>query len=326
MKKLFGKIPGVLFCFIVSLAALGLAHFFPHMGHISLALILGILIANLIPLKASLQPGSSFCEKKILECAIALFGLNMTYQDLSFLSPGVVISLVLMVCLVILVSFFVGRFLGFSSSFSFLIGVGNGVCGSAAIMATSKLIKAPKKDIVLSLTIIHILGISSLFILPALFSGLEDFYSTYIIGGSLQAMGHVVASTTLLDPHMANVAIAVKMIRILCLTPLILILCFLFPGKKTTREASKMSFPVPVYIFIFCFFVFLTNAYGFTDDFRFYSKKLSHFLLSLAMVGLGSGIKFKDLQKGFGKNTAFGLFVFIGEVAFLYYAYGLFLA
>ena len=143
-----------------------------------------------------------------------------------------------------------------------------------------------------------------------------------MIGGSLQAMGHVVAASSLLDAHSANVTIAVKMIRILLLTPLVIGLSFYVSGKKQeSGKAFSLKGILPLYIFVFIFCVFLTNFYALPSALLSTTKALSHFLFSLAMVALGSGIKFSELSRGFGKASLFSAGLFVLQVLYLVLVY-----
>ena len=319
--KWLSYFPGLCYCVALSFFASFLSFYLPQVGHISLSLILGILVSNLFQMKNIFQAGVSFSEKKLLEVSIALLGLTMSYQDLSFLNFWTVLSLFVMILFVIGSSLFLGKILNFPSSFSLLIGVGNAICGSAAIMATSKVLSPAKKEVVRSLAIIHLIGIFALFVFPILFVNLDDSFSSFLIGGSLQAMGHVVASTALLDPSIANMAVAVKMLRIFFLTPLILGMCFYASRKKRKDLVSKTKFPLPLYIVFFVGFIILTNTYSFSAEFLSLSKKISRLLLSFSMVALGSNIKILELKKGFGKYTGFAALLFLMQLMFLYFCY-----
>ena len=320
--KLAAYVPGLFFCLCLSLLGLVLAQFLPELGHISLSLMIGIAFANFFPVNESLRVGIGFSEKRLLEFSIALLGLNLSYHDISFLSTGTILALVAMVALVILSSVFLGNLLGFSKSLSFLIGVGNAVCGSAAILATSRVLDLPKKDIVISIALVQFLGIIALFLLPFVFHNYDKNFSSFMIGGSLQAMGHVVAASSLLDAQSANVTIAVKMIRILLLTPLVIGLSFYVSGKrKNTNKSFSLKGILPFYIVVFVFCVFITNFFSLHVEVLSFTKSLSHFLFSLGMVALGSGIKLSELSRGFGKASFFSTVLFVLQVAYLMFVY-----
>jgi uncharacterized integral membrane protein (TIGR00698 family) len=222
-----------------------------------------------------------------------------------------------MVVLVILLSVQAGKWLKFPGDLALLIGVGSGVCGSAAIMASAQVLKSSKKDIVLSLAITQFLGMIAMFLLPFLLNNFDKSFSAYMIGGSLQAMGHVVAATSLLDAESASIAITVKMMRILLLSPLVLILSFYVSSKTKKTEGGKVAIRVPLYILSFIIFVFLANYFELPASFTMNIKKMSNFLFAIAMAGLGSNIKFAGLSKGFGRYMSFATVLFVLQCIFL---------
>lgn len=311
---------GILFCFVVSVLGFFLADFFPSIGHISLSLIIGILLGNFFELPNSIKVGCIFSEKRILEFSIALIGFNLSRHELGFLDTKLVIVLVSMVIFVILLSVQAGKWLKFPGDLALLIGVGSGVCGSAAIMASAQVLKSSKKDIVVSLAVTQFLGMIAMFLLPFLLSNFDKSFSAYMIGGSLQAMGHAVAATSLLDAESASIAITVKMMRILLLSPLVLILSFYVSSQTKETEEGAASLRVPFYILCFMFFVFLANYFELPASFTMSLKKISNFLFAVAMAGLGSNIKFAGLSKGFGRYMSFATVLFVLQCVFLFVA------
>lgn len=311
-------LPGFLFCLFVSLVASLLAQALPSVGHISLSLLLGMLLGNFFRLPSIVRPGCAFAEKRILEFSIALLGFNLSRHELGFLDAKLVTVLVSMVVLTICLSSMAGKWFRFPGDLGFLIGVGSGICGSAAIMASSGVLKSSKRNVVISLAITQFLGIIAMFLLPFLFRDFDKSFSAYMIGGALQAMGHVVASTSLLDAESANIAITVKMIRILLLTPLVLILSVYMSKKKTGEDSENSALRIPFYIFCFIFFVFLANFFELSSSFTGSVKKVSHFFFSIAMAGLGSNIKFEGLSKGFARYVGFAAVLFSLQCVFLF--------
>ncbi len=308
---------GIFFCLVMSFFGLFLSEFFPSIGHISLSLMTGILLGNFFKLPNSVKLGCSFSEKRILEFSIALLGFNLSRHELGFLDTKLVVILISMVVLVILLSVQAGKWLKFPGDLALLIGVGSGVCGSAAIMASAQVLKSSKKDIVLSLAITQFLGMIAMFLLPFLLNNFDKSFSAYMIGGSLQAMGHVVAATSLLDAESASIAITVKMMRILLLSPLVLILSFYVSSKTKNTEGGRVPISVPLYTLFFILFLFIANYFELPASFTMNIKKISNFLFAIAMAGLGSNIKFAGLSKGFGRYMSFATVLFVLQCVFL---------
>lgn len=55
------------------------------------------------------------------------------------------------VALAIILGLLIGNFTGFSKSFSLLLGIGNGICGSSAIAVTAPFLPQDEEEIGLSI-------------------------------------------------------------------------------------------------------------------------------------------------------------------------------
>ena len=138
-------------------------------GEVVVALMLGLIVANVFKLPEPWGKAITFGEKKVLGWAIGLMGLQlsiMKVQDLAWLLPVVLIM--------ILLSLYLGekaanRF-GVSKGGGILIGAGNAICGSAAIAALSPVIKAKPYETGVSISVIQILGTVGMLVIPALAS------------------------------------------------------------------------------------------------------------------------------------------------------------
>lgn len=318
-QQLFSYFPGLFFCCFISLFALLFSSFVPQVGHISFALIFGVIFANLVSIKDSFESGLVFCEKKILELSIVLLGLNINHSDLKLINLQTLVILISMIVFVLSFSLLMGKLFRLPKSLCFLIGIGNAICGASAIMASSKVLGSSKKDTVLALAITNILGICALFVLPILLKTFDKDFSAFLIGGSLQAMGHVVASTSLLDSHSANLAITLKMARILLLSPVVIGLGFYQSKILSKKNSSKPRVPFYILGFIFC--LIIANLDFIPQDILTEIKKTNHFLLSIAMVALGLKIKFLELTKNLGRNMIFASFLFVLQFLFLFVLY-----
>ncbi|MDZ7644126.1 MAG: putative sulfate exporter family transporter [Woeseiaceae bacterium] len=109
---------------------------------IMMAIIIGMLIANLVALPQGMQSGLRFCASTVLRVGIMLLGIR-----LSLLGAGRFTLLALPFVLVAIgigltTVRFVGQRMGLSRELSGLIAVGTSICGCTAIVATAPLIRA----------------------------------------------------------------------------------------------------------------------------------------------------------------------------------------
>lgn len=279
----------------------------PWLGSILLALILGVVVGNTILKSGVLDTGLKFAEKRVLEFAIVLIGFGFDNQSLSGLTPQLVLCIVGSVSAVLLISVLLGKVFNISSDLALLLGVGNAICGSAAIAATAPIVKANEREIGLSLGVINLLGLIGLAALPILSYALElsDFDAGVLIGGTLQSVGHVAASSFAMNEAVGEWAMVVKMGRVFLLVPLLLIM-FFFGQKRETDNIGKF----PLFILFFIAAVSISNTELLSSTALGFLDSVGDFSLAVAMAAIGVGIKIQPLLKVSLNGIWFGATLF----------------
>ena len=146
LKKNFA---GLLFCLVIGAIAWTIAEVEESLidraviDALVIAIILGVVAKNLLPLPSVVVPGSKFVSKQVLEASVLLLGASVALQDVT--SSG--ISLILLIVVAVFgglsVAWIVGhKLLGLSSRLAVLVGVGNSICGNSAVAAVAPVIKA----------------------------------------------------------------------------------------------------------------------------------------------------------------------------------------
>lgn len=265
------------------------------LGAPMIALIIGMLVASSIdPERLSpLNAGLKIAQSKGLELSIILLGFSIYFAD--FKNAAKYFSVIPLIVLASLfLSYKISRLLGLTSCQAALISFGNSICGSSAIAAAGKIIKAPAKDIGLALPVINLLGTLMLFSFPFILSSIDSILevedNAFLIGTSLQSVGHVGALGGAFDEKVAVTALSYKMWRVILLFPACIGLGFLFKSSSS----SKPSAP-PIYIWGFIISVLINNMLAHP-----YYDWLAHggkVLLTFAMAGIGFSISLKGLFK-----------------------------
>ena len=145
-----------------------------------------------------------------------------------------VVFIAMQMIITIAFSLFLGKRLGFSEDYRFLIASGNAVCGSSAIAATAPVIGANEEDKGIAITVVNVTGTLLMFILPLLAGTLyrfETVQTSALLGGILQSVGHVVASGNMVNESVKDLATLFKIVRILFLVFVVLGL-----GSKKTKQ------------------------------------------------------------------------------------------
>ena len=183
-------------------------------------------------------------------------------------------------------------FFRFQRKLGLLLGIGNGVCGAAAIAASAPLIDADKDDIGISVGVVNLLGALGIFLLPLLAGmlGLQENQSGLLVGGTIQAVGQTVATGLRMGEGIARLAIVVKMGRVLLLGVVLVALSFIY------RKKDARSFPVPPFILAFLACALAVNLLPIPEVVLSAVNTIKKVFLMCAMAGIGLGIKLKTLK------------------------------
>ncbi len=321
---MLNKLPGLLLTITIAIIAKLISPFLGQIGSITTAIILGMIISNTTPLSSKFTAGIKLSEKELLSLAIMLLGFNLQLKSLSALGFFPLLIIVFVQIITILTGLGMGKLFGFNSKTSLLLGVGNAVCGSSAIAAVSPVIKAEESDTGISIGVVNFLGTIGIFLVPALavkVLNLAEMQTGILIGGSLQAVGQVVAAGFSVNDKVGEISTIIKMARIAMLGPIILVISLLL-NKKNSKKSQKKKINrgnlIPAIIVWFIIFSIIRSL---ADYFKLSPSlpwkevsQVSKFILTIAMVGIGMKIKFIDLIKQGPKSLTVGLLIFIVQL------------
>lgn len=303
---------GLLMVFAVGSLSWWLAQFAPRIGSVTIAIILGVLVGNIIFNNEAGATGGLFAEKQLLPIAITLLGVELQLMTLVALGPVAAVIIGISIATSIFVSVRIGKILGYSPSFSILMGAGNGICGSSAVAATSIAIDAEEADTGISISVVNLLGTLGIFLIPFVIRilSLSDLQGGLLVGGTLQAFGQVVAAGFSVNDEVGNIATVVKMGRVLMLGPVVVLIGTWMQSKINLAKGEKSKARVKIPRFILGFFVMsiIASLNILPANILLIITTLGKYLLVVAMAGIGMRIHLKTLfRSGFGALLFGGL-------------------
>jgi uncharacterized integral membrane protein (TIGR00698 family) len=309
MKKLKQLLPGIILAVVIAVTGRYISNWIPNLGGVTLTIIIGFIVGNLFDFGQQYTEGIRFAEKKILALAIMLMGFKLKLNVLTELGFSSMLIIIVMVLTTIMTGILIGKLFGLSNSFSLLLGVGNGVCGSSAIAATAPIVSDSEEEIGISISVVNLLGTIGIFLLPIMthFLELSDAKSGLMIGSTLQATGQVVAAGFSISDIVGKVATVVKMGRILMLGPVVLLLS-LFSSNKNEYAPSNIN--IPPFIIGFFLFSILATIQIFPSEIINILKNISKILLTIAMAGIGLKINISSLLNQGGRALLVGFLIF----------------
>ena len=288
-EKRSSMLHGVLLIGLFSCAAfyIGEADIFKELSFspMIIGIILGMLYANSLRnhLPETWVPGIQFCSKKLLRLGIILYGFRLTFQDVLNVGMAGILVDAIVVAVTIIGGVYLGKLLKMDKEIALLTSIGSGICGAAAVLGAESTIQTKPYKTAVAVATVVIFGTISMFIYPIAYrAGIlqltPDEMGIYA-GSTLHEVAHTVGAGNAMGTEISNVAIIVKMIRVMLLVPVLLIL-----GYWVAMQAKR-------------------GTINYIDT----------FLLTMAMVALGAETSIDKFKKAGPKPfiLAFLLYVWL---------------
>ncbi|EPZ61307.1 hypothetical protein H477_0232 [[Clostridium] sordellii ATCC 9714] len=282
-----------------------------------------MILGNLFLNKKVFHEGYKFSETELLSYSIVLLGATLSVSTIMELGLGGIIFIVIQMAVTIVGAIYIGKKLGFSENFRYLMASGNAVCGSSAIGATAPVIDADDKEKGIAITIVNVTGVVLMLLLPVLAGILynhELIKTSAIIGGTLQSVGQVVASGAMVNEATKDLATIFKIVRVILLVVVVFVFGHL--KNKTNAEILKeeeveivnKKIKIPWYVIGFFVTCALFSMNLIPIEVSHVAKELSSKLEIIALAAIGLRVNFKDLIKQGKEVSLYGLFVGILQI------------
>lgn len=321
MQGLRSYFPGLLMVAIITgfsmlAAQFGLSRF--GLSPLSLAIILGVVLGNLHHGlgQGKFQAGLRFSQKTLLRTGVALYGFNLSIQQVAHVGmQGIGVDLV-MVCSTLLLGLFVGRrILGLDRDSALLIATGSAICGAAAVVATVPVLRMPEEEGInktaAAVASVVLFGTLAMIVYPLLytwFGTTHGFFGIYV-GSTIHEVAQVVAVGNIIGHGVASNAIIVKMIRVMLLVPFLLVVSGFASSTANDGTRSRISVPWFAVAFIICAAInslpFMPQGLG--TVLRF----IATILLSAAMAALGIDTTLRRLSQTGPRAMVLGGILFV---------------
>jgi uncharacterized integral membrane protein (TIGR00698 family) len=149
------------------LASQGLTGSSPVSG-VPVAIVLGLLLRNLLPLPDALGPGLKFATTTILRLGIVLVGIRLSVFDVLKLGlAGLPVVLAAIATGMVFVTWF-NRKLGLPPRLGTLVAAGTSICGVTAIVSTAPAIEADEREVAYAIANVVAFGLFGMIVYPYL--------------------------------------------------------------------------------------------------------------------------------------------------------------
>jgi len=283
-------------------------HFFSSLSALLLAIIIGALWRNLVPVAQRVEAGVSISSKTLLRLGIVFMGFQLSLQSMLSLGPGVLLVVLCSVMITFLLTAWIGKLLGLELQQRLLIAIGFSICGAAAVAGAQGSVKAKEHQVATAVGLVVLFGTLMIPALPALslLMGLDDRGAGMLIGASTHEVAQVVAAAGSVSATALSVAVTVKLARVLLLAPIVAGVGFFMRSKHQVQGLDAPPL-VPGFIIGFILAMLVRTSLDLPADILSIASLIQTLLLSSAMFALGLGVHLRSIFSKGGKSLLLGL-------------------
>lgn len=313
---------GILFVTLFALSSLYLASitWIANLGISSLvlAIILGITYSNTLrhKLPKEWDPGIQFAAKRLLRLAIILYGFRISFQEMASIGMEGLIIDSLIVFFTLMIGYGVGvKLFKLDRNLALLISAGAAICGAAAVLAVEDILKSEPYKATVAIGTVVLFGTISMFLYPLLqhiqFFGFDSNQFGLFAGASIHEVAQVVVAGNNISPEAGNVAVIVKMTRVLLLVPVLIILSFFIKTPANHAGQKKIQDYIPWFAIGFVIMIGFNSLHLLPASLVNLINQFDIFLLTMAMAAIGIETNLGKIKK-VGLNPLYLAIVLFG--------------
>ena len=282
-------------------------------------MVLGIILGNTVFAQQRWGAGVKWAEKYPIEIGIAALGLNVTLQNIESLGwTGIIFILLQMLATILVVMWLGGRVFKVAPQTAMLMGAGNAVCGSSAIASVAPTAGATDDQRRTSVATVSLAGVVLLFVLPIIGPAVfphNDMLVSALIGGTVQSVGQVSGTASLVGGDVVTYAPIFKMLRVIMLS-VVVILMARHASKLTPLEATapKTSVKIPWFVMVFVVLMLVNSFISLPHVLTGTAHEITSFFGIVNLAGIGLNLKWQTIKQSGMKFLGYGLVTIIFQV------------
>lgn len=244
-------------------------------------------------------PGIHFCSQTLLRTGVALLGARVTFEQITSLGAAPLIIVFMAVVSTIAFGCGIAWLCGRTRTEGLLSGGAVAICGASAALAIAAVLPKTKENE--QFTLLTIVGVTSLstvamIVYPLLvhFLRLDPTAAGIFIGGTIHDVAQVVGAGYLISNHTGEVATMVKLARVACLVPAVIIVSVMY-RKQSGIAQSVHAPPMPLFLVGFICLMLANSAQMIPLAATEWINTVSRICFVLAIAALGVKTSFQAL-------------------------------
>ncbi len=212
-------LPGLFLVAVATAVGRAVGSAVPSASALVVGILLGVLWRSVAGERPRLAPGLSFARTWLLRAGVMLLGLQLAVSEV--VRPAVVAVVLLSVAVTFAATWRLGRRLG--PARALLLAAGVSICGASAVAAVNAVAGGDEEDVATAVTAVTVLGTLAVGVLPVVrwLCGLSGQDYGVLTGASVHEVGQVVAVGGAAGGLVLQVAVVVKLTRVVLLAPLV---------------------------------------------------------------------------------------------------------
>ncbi len=301
-------VPGLFFAFAATAVAVAMNGLVPQVSTLIIAVVLGIVVGNASEAVAPLRPGLAFVAKKFLRAGVVLLGMRLSISQVTELGWPTILLVVGTVSATFFGTQAIGKRLGLSRGLSLLVATGYSICGASAIAAMEGQSDAEEEEVAVAIGLVTLAGSLAMFVLPVLAQvfGLSDAQFGTWVGASVHDVAQVVAAASTGGAAVLSIAVVVKLTRVVLLAPIVAGVSIHRSRERDSDDLRERPPLLPGFVIGFLAMMLLRTSGAVPAAVVDITKLVEGLLLTIALVGLGAGVRFGRLRKLGGQPLVLG--------------------
>lgn len=302
-------LPGLAVVVAATAAGKGIGWLVPAASPLVVGIVLGIAWRAWFGVLPAFAPGLRFAATWLLRGGVMLLGLQLAVSSVVHFGPAVLAVVLLSVAGAFAFTWWLGRRLG--PARSLLVATGVSICGASAVAAVNTVAEGDEDDVATAVTSVTLLGTLAIGVLPllAFVLGLSDTQFGILTGASVHEVGQVVAIGGAAGGLVLQVAVVVKLTRVVLLAPLVVGLG-VYRRRLVAAAGPMPSVPparpplVPWFVTGFVVLVVVRALGVVPAPVLSLSEIVTNLLLCAGMFGLGAAVDLRSVVRSGGPAIA----------------------
>jgi len=182
-----------------------------------------------------------------------------------------------------------------------LICSGSAICGAAAVLAVEDVLKSEAYKATVAVGTVVLFGTIAMFIYPLLqhagIFGFTDNQYGIFAGANIHEVAQALVAGTNVSNEAGDVAVIVKMTRVLLLAPVLLFLSFNESRATTNTNQNKTRLTIPWFAIIFVVAIGFNSLHLLPTSIVALINQFDVFLLTMAMAAIGMETNLNKIKK-----------------------------